>query len=73
MVDTREREGCSFFFALGGSVVTVIDLFSTNRKKILNSNRYYLRTKLEPPSTARRYIPGDLIFVNYNLPSIHFN
>lgn len=56
-----------FFFCF---LVAPISLnFFTNRK-ILKSNRYYLRIKLEPPSTEPRYRPGYLIFVSFsNLPS----
>ena len=39
---------------------------STNREKMLHSTRYYLGNKLEPPSAARRYRIGNLIFVSSN-------
>ena len=55
------------FFVLGVLHAAFIKLFSTKRKKMLHSTQYYLRTKLELPSTARRYRPGDLIYVRSNL------
>ena len=68
-----KEEDVRFFFVLVGSKLPSLNLFSTNRKKILKSPRYYLGTELELPSTARRYRPGNLIFVSPNLPSIHFD
>lgn len=67
----RVKENDVRFFLYFG-LAFIEFFFSTNRKKILKSIRYYLRTNLESPSTARPYRPGDLIYVSSNLPSYSF-